>query len=144
MPFDIIFVDIENPFKPLCTVLIILGLIIAYMILHEIVHGFFFRKFSGQKAKYGFTGLYAFAKSDAFYNKKEFLIIALSPIVILGSFCLILNIVLGATYFWYVFAIQIVNISGAAGDLYVALVLIKMPDEILISDEGVSMTIYGK
>ena len=122
----------------------LIPMLIAYMVLHELVHGIFFKKFSGEKAKYGFTGLYAFAKSSAYYNKREFIIIGLSPIVILGVILLILNIILNTTLFWHVFIIQIVNISGAAGDLYVTFVMRKMPTDILIKDDGVAMTIYAK
>lgn len=145
MPIHISSVDSENPFKPLVTLFVILGLMIIYMILHEFVHGIFFKKYSGEKAQYGFTGLYAFAKSNAYYNKKEILIIGLSPIVMLGIVLLILNITLSASCFWYVFSVQILNISGAAGDLYVAYVLNKMPQqELLVKDNGASMTIYTK
>ena len=123
---------------------ILIPMLIVYIVLHEFVHGVFFKKYSGEKAKYGFTGLYAFAKSSAYYNKREYIMISLSPIVILGVILLILNIVLNTAWFWWIFIIQIVNISGAAGDLYVTFVMGKMPADILIKDDGVSMTIYEK
>ena len=136
--------DSENPFKTLMSTVVVFVLVIVYMVLHELVHGIFFKKYSGEKAKYGVTGLYAFAKSDAYYNKKEVNIIELSPIVILGVILVVLNVIFSTTLFWYVFIIQIINISSAVGDLYFACVLRKMPDDILIKDDGVSMTIYGK
>ena len=36
------------------------------------------------------------------------------------------------------------NISGAAGDLYVSWKFTKLPADILINDVGVSMTVYSK
>ena len=60
-----------------------LGLAV-YMLLHEWTHGFM-KKFSGVKPKYGFTGLYAYAKCDAFFDRKSYLIIGLSPIVLWGA-----------------------------------------------------------
>lgn len=58
--------------------------IIAYMIFHELIHGVFMKVFSGRKPHYGFTGLYAYAGSDAFFARKQYLIIAFAPVVILG------------------------------------------------------------
>ena len=126
------------------TTFIVFALAIIYMILHELTHGIFFKKYSGAKVKYGFNGLYAFAKCDAYFNKREYLIIGLSPVVILGVLCLCLNIFLGQTLFWYIYSVQIINLSGAAGDLYVTWILRKMQDDTLISDAGVSMIIYEK
>ena len=53
------------------------------MILHEIIHGGFMKAFSGLKPRYGFTGLYAYAGSDALFNRRQYLIIAFAPVVIL-------------------------------------------------------------
>lgn len=144
MPFNISFIDYENVWKPLAMILMILVIMMIYLILHELTHGFFFKKYSGEKANYGLHGLYAYAKSGAFFNKKEYLIIGLSPVVIFGVLCLTLNIVLGSTLFWYIYFIQIINLSGAAGDFYVIWVMQKMPYDILIKDDGVSMTIFAK
>ena len=55
---------------------------LAYIILHELVHGFFMKRFSGIKPKYGYTFVYAYAGSSAYFNKRDYIIIALSPIVI--------------------------------------------------------------
>ena len=59
--------------------------VIAYMIFHELIHGAFMKAFSGKKPHYGFTGLYAYAGSDAFFARKQYLVIAFAPVVILGG-----------------------------------------------------------
>ncbi|MDD3429217.1 MAG: DUF3267 domain-containing protein, partial [Oscillospiraceae bacterium] len=59
---------------------IVLGMVL-YLVLHELVHGIFMKRYSGEKVKYGFTGLYAFAGSMAYFNKKCYIIIALAPVV---------------------------------------------------------------
>ena len=102
------------------------------------------KRFSDAKVKYGFTGFYAYAASDGFFHKKHYVIIALSPIVILGCVLLILNFLVPVSWFWIVYIIQVLNISGAAGDLYVTLKMNKMPSDILVQDAGVSMTVYAK
>lgn len=124
--------------------LIILVFLIVYMLLHEAVHGIFIYKYSKQKPKLGFKGMYAYAGSDSFFNKRQYIIIALAPIVVWGVVLLILNIILPFSTFWIIYFIQVCNISGAAGDLYITNVIKKMPSDVLIKDVGIEMKIYSK
>ncbi len=123
---------------------LIIPALIFYLLAHEAVHGIFMKKFSGIRAKYGFNGLYAYAGSEAFFNKKHYMIIALAPVVLLGGILIPANILGGADWFWFIFYVQIANLSGAAGDLYVSAIMRKLPEDILIQDMGVSMTVYSK
>lgn len=114
-----------------------------YIILHEAVHGICMKHFVDAKIKYGFTGLYAFAGCDAYFNKRSYIIIALAPVVVWGVVLAILNCLVSAEWFWVVYFIQIINISGAAGDIYVTCKFAKMPKDILVRDTGVAMTVYS-
>lgn len=117
---------------------------ILYMVLHELVHGIFMFHYSKKKPFYGYTGMYAYAGSKCYFNKKSYIVIALAPIVIWGIVLLVLNLIFQETWFWVIYFIQICNLSGAAGDLYVSYRFSKLPEDILINDIGVSMTIYGR
>ena len=116
---------------------------VLYLVLHELVHGICMRAFSGVRPHYGFTGLYAYAGSSAYFGKKPYIVIALAPIVVWGAVLAILNLLVPASWFWPVYFIQIINVSGAAGDLYVTCRLGKLPPDILVRDSGVSMTVYS-
>ena len=118
--------------------------IIAYLILHELIHGITMKFFGTQKVNYGFTGLYAFAGSDDYYCKKSYIRIALAPIVVLGIVIAIINALVPKEWFWVVYFVQLSNISGAAGDMYVTAKFSKMPKDILVQDSGVGMTVYSK
>ena len=96
------------------------------------------------KVKYGFTGIYAFAGSDDYYTKKSYIFIALAPVVVWGVILAVINAFVSETWFWIVYIIQISNISGAAGDLYVTVKFLKFPDDILVHDNGVSMEVFSK
>ena len=122
-------------------IFIFIGIVI-YMILHELVHGIFMYYYSKEKSFFGFTGGYAYAGSHCYYYKKPYLVIALSPIIILGAILLVLNIIF-TEYFWLIYFMQIANISGAAGDLYVTYRFLKLDDNVLVKDIGVSMDVYG-
>ena len=122
---------------------VMLGGTVLYIVLHEAVHGIFFRIYgNGVKPTFGFTGMYAFAASKAYFNRASYLIIGLSPVVILGVVLLVLNLLLPAVWFWPIFLIQITNLSGAAGDFYVSVLLARMPSTLLVQDDGVAMTFY--
>ena len=122
---------------------VMLGGTVLYIVLHEAVHGIFFRIYgNGVKPTFGFTGMYAFAASKAYFNRVSYLIIGLSPVVILGAVLLVLNLLLPAVWFWPIFLIQITNLSGAAGDFYVSVLLARMPSTLLVQDDGVAMTFY--
>jgi hypothetical protein len=88
--------------------------------------------------------MYAYAGSEAYFNKKSYIIIALAPVVIWGAVLGVLCAVLPQSWFWVVYLIQIGNISGAAGDFYVTFKFLKLPKDILVNDTGVAMTVYTK
>ncbi len=151
-----VMIAVVAPFKPLSLffdfsdtaniikVAVMLAGAFAYILLHEAVHGIFMKKFSGAKVKYGFTGMYAYAGSEAYFNKRDYIIIALAPIVIWGIVLAVINMLVPESWFWAVYFIQIFNISGAAGDIFVTAKFSKLPDDILVNDTGYEMTVYKK
>ncbi|MBP3293454.1 MAG: DUF3267 domain-containing protein, partial [Clostridia bacterium] len=125
-----------------CAVLVV-G-VLLYLVLHELIHGVFMRHYSGQRPFYGFTGMYAYAGSNCYFGHTAYTVIALAPIVLLGIALLLLNLFGGREWFWCIYFIQITNLSGAAGDLYVTRMFSRLPPDILILDVGVRMTVYSK
>lgn len=119
-------------------------LMILYMVLHELVHGIAMKICGTKKEKYGFTGLYAFAGSDDYYDKKAYIFIALSPVVLWGAVIALVNPFVSAEWFWVVYMLQIMNLSGAAGDFYVSVKFSAFPKDILVKDYGVGMTVFSK
>ena len=123
---------------------VLIGAMFAYIVLHELVHGVAMKICGTKKIKYGFTGLYAYAGSDDYYDKKSYLFIALAPVVLWGVVLAILNPLVPIEWFWVVYLIQITNLSGAAGDLFVTVKFSRFPNDILIKDHGVGMTVYSE
>ena len=123
---------------------VLLGGVIVYMVLHEMVHGIAMKAFGTKKVKYGFTGMYAFAGSDDYYDRKSYIIIALAPVIVWGIVLAVVNMLVPEEWFWVVYLVQISNISGAAGDLYVTAKFSRLPKNILVRDWGVRMAVYAK
>ena len=61
-----------------------------------------------------------------------------------GAVFLALNLAMGEKFFWFIYLLQLVNVSGAAGDLYVSFRFLRMPKDILVQDTGVSMTVFTR
>ena len=122
----------------------ILGLMVVYMVLHELVHGVAMKLCGTKKVKYGFTGMYAYAGSEDYYCKKAYIFIALAPVVLWGVVLAVINFFVSPQWFWVIYMIQVVNLSGAAGDVFVTAKFSQMPKDILIQDSGVGMTVYSR
>ena len=117
--------------------------IIGYIVLHEAVHGVAMKLCGTKRVRFGVTGLYAYAGSDDYYSKSAYIFIALAPVVLWGIVLAVLCAVLPASWFWIVYLVEIMNISGAAGDFFVTFRFIQFPSDILVKDAGVSMTVYS-
>ena len=123
------------------------GGIIAYLILHELTHGIFMRVFGRTKVKYGLTGLYAYAGSMAYFNKRSYIVTALAPLVIWSAVFVPLTVyayMCGSVYFHVYYLLAVFNISGSAGDIYMAVRTGRMRKTVLVKDSGTDMEIFDK
>ena len=119
--------------------------IILYMVLHELMHGIFMWIFGRERAHFGLKGPFSYARSDLYFGKLEYQIIALAPSLIWGIVLTILcTYFLHTDWFWTFYIIQIVNITGAVSDLYVVFRFLKLPATALVQDSGTSIVVYGK
>ena len=119
-------------------------LMVLYLVLHELVHGVAMKICGTKEVKYGFTGMYAFAGSTDYYDKKAYIFIALAPVVFWGIVLAIVNPFVSVEWFWVVYFIQIINLSGAAGDLFVTVKFSRLPKDILVQDHGVGMKVFSR
>lgn len=118
--------------------------LVLYIVLHEAVHGLFIYLFGKQKPRFGIRLPYAYAASGMYFDKRSYLLIALAPVILFGIALLTLNILLPRPWFWFVYIVQMMNLSGSAGDAYLACLTGRMPDDVLVRDGGTDMTFYTK
>ena len=117
--------------------------IILYMILHELIHGFFMWVFGGEPARFGLSMPFTFARSQIYFNKFQYSIIALAPVLIWGLVLLgLCSHYLKTDWFWTFYFVQIVNLSGAASDIYVVFKFWNLPSKALIQDTGTAIAVY--
>ena len=137
------FLELSGEGLPLQLLVMAVGTV-AYIPLHELVHGVFMRRYSGKRANYGFTLVYAYAGSECYFTRHDHRTISLAPVTFWGLVFLLLLFLLPVNWRWVPFLWQVFNLSGAAGDFYVFHRLGREPDTILCQDTGVKMTVFDR
>lgn len=123
---------------------VLLVSLMAYVVLHELTHAAVMKGYGAQKLRFGYTGLYAFAGSEGdYFGKRAYRHIALAPLTVWTLVFAVLSALVPRDWFWVVWVLLIMNISGAAGDVYVTLRFLKLPGDILVNDTGVAMKVYS-
>jgi Putative zincin peptidase len=123
--------------------LVIIGFV-AYIVLHELVHGAFFWIYSRNRPKFGFRKGYAYAAAPGwFFPRGQYLVIALAPFVLLSilGMALVAMVPVGA-----IVAIlfgMVANAAGAVGDMWIAVKVLREHRKILIEDWGDGMNFYA-
>ncbi len=116
---------------------------IVMIIVHEGLHGLVFWLTTHEKPKFAFKWYYASACAEGWYLPRiPYLIATLTPLVVITAVGLLLLPVLSSTVKYFMALLIISNSSGCAGDVVVALHLLKMPRESLSFDTGDEVTFY--
>ncbi len=144
------FIPISTLFENISPtgLLLRLGVLIVgvplYIVLHELTHGIVMHMVGCEKVSYGFSGMYAYAKCTEYFSKTPYFLIAMTPVLFWGMVLGIVCAAVPSSWFWIFYILEIVNLSGAAGDLFVILRFARLPKEALIYDEGAAMKVYVK
>ena len=124
--------------------LVIALVYLGMIVLHEVVHGFFFWIFTRERPKFGFRGLYAYAGAPRwFFSKRPYLLIGLAPLVLISLAGFIAMLFVPGEWIFPILLFITLNASGAVGDIYAFFWILPKPDDILVRDFGDRMEIYG-
>jgi len=115
--------SLDGGFFPL---LLVLGVIVAYIILHEAVHGVLFLVFGG-RPRFGvklvgrFFPVAFYATSRAPVSRNQYLLVILAPFLTLTPVFLVIGILANAEGIVVLAIIAMaMNVSGSVGDLMMA------------------------
>ncbi|MFP9191723.1 DUF3267 domain-containing protein [Natronosalvus vescus] len=129
-------------------VALLVGTLVLVAVPHELLHGVAMHRYNGD-ARYGvqlarFVFPYAYAESDATYERNTMLVILVTPFVVISSLGVLLALGLEAT--WPLFFVA-ANAAGSVGDLWTALRLLRYPSTVRVgpppADEG-ALGVYGR
>ena len=134
----------EGGVHPLLRMAVMLLAALAYIVLHELTHAAVMKLAGGGKVRFGFVKGMAYAGSEGdWFDKPAYIAVALAPVLVWGLVFGLAAARVSREWFWAVWFLQLVNVSGAAGDLYVTARFLRLPANILVRDTGVEMTVYS-
>ncbi|HVB75137.1 MAG TPA: DUF3267 domain-containing protein [Ktedonobacteraceae bacterium] len=110
--------------------------------LHELLHGAAFllwggRPYFGAKLPYA---LYCGAKNQLF-RRNQYLVVGLAPFVVITLAGIILTLVAPVTAA-YTLAVTVGNISGAAGDIWSVVRMLRLPGTTLVEDTELGYRVW--
>lgn len=114
----------------------VVGAIAGVTVLHELVHGAVYRRL-GYRVSYGVApqlGAFYAATFHQFQRRNHNLVVGLAPLVALNAVLLPLLFVPIPLVAFGAFIALVFNTAGAAGDLYLAISLLRMPADALMYD----------
>lgn len=136
--------DGNNPWINLIYILVFLVCLIAYIILHELVHGAVYKFFTREKLTFGLTLTVAFCGVPNIYvYRKPALAAVLAPFVVFLPIFLTLCFVLPEPLMKMLASFMLgMHLGGCCGDLWVSgLLIFKLRDRrTLINDTGPKQT----
>ena len=124
-------------------VIVLVGIFIIVFI-HEMVHGLFFWFFTRERPRFAFKLAYAYAAApDWFIPRNQYLVVGLSPLIVLSLVAILLFIFLPPYGVGLVLVLASFNVAGAVGDLAISGWLLMKKSDLLINDSGDAATIFG-
>ncbi|MEP7133862.1 MAG: DUF3267 domain-containing protein [Chloroflexota bacterium] len=124
---------------------IALGGILLTLVFHELTHGLVMKIF-GAKPSYGILWKQAmfYATTPGFaYQRNSYLQIALAPLIALSSLSVLGMWLMGGTA-WVAFCALcgVINASGAIGDLWMTIIVLRYPVSAYVMDERDGIRIF--
>lgn len=129
----------------LSTTLLSLVAFFLLIILHEVIHGIFFKLFNPEaKVKYGFKNGMAYATSpNSFYTKGKFVWICLAPFIII-TFILFFLLYFGIITPTSFALIASLHAAACVGDFYWVYLIIRLEKGAYVEDTEVGISFYRK
>jgi len=123
--------SISLPFQLIVDAMIAAALM---MLIHELVHGVFFWRFTGRRPTFGIKGLYVYAAapSDIYFPRNQYLAVGIAPFVLLTLVGLTLMLIVPVVIVPILILFIAFNAAGAAGDLIMFAWLLSYPPDTLM------------
>jgi hypothetical protein len=139
-----ISLDADNLGQTAVGGLLVLVLSVGTIVVHELLHGAAM-KYYGGKPRYGagvahFVLPYAYATTDTEFTRNQFIVVALTPLVVITAVGVPLMLLVGLPALIVPLAL---NIGGAVGDLWMVRVLLRYPADVDVADDVTGLRVFG-
>ncbi len=130
--------------SPLIFILEMVVIVLVVLVVHEAIHGLGFLLLARVRPVFAFRGTYAYAAAPGWYiPRPRYFPIALAPLVVISLVCIWLIAIVPAQMLAGVILAAVMNASGAVGDIWAAVLLLRSPAECLSIDAGDEIDIYA-
>lgn len=116
----------------------------CYIILHESIHLIFMKFFSKGKIHISIKFPTISVGSNGKFNKAQFMIVALAPVIILGVILILLMLFSPKEYTFFLTILLILNFAGSGGDYLQVFEMHKYPNDTFFQDSSDETIIYKK
>ena len=123
--------------------LALIVLVAISLIVHELIHGFFFWFFTRSKPVYALRLAYAYAAAPSWYIPvRQYWIIGLAPLVLIDVAGLLLIMLAPASWVLILVFLVALNTGGAVGDLLITFRLLRTSPACLVNDVGDGVSFF--
>src|SRR5690606_32150798 len=133
---------LSRTLNPFLSFLITVVLVFVYIALHESVYSVFIQIFCRSCPAYRIRFPFLSVGSEAYFNRRSFIIIALAPVTIWGAALISLLALVPNPLFLSVYILMIVNFAGSAGDYIQAYIALTSPADTLFQDNGKATALF--
>ena len=133
---------LSTDLNPFLSFLVTILLVLIYMAFHELTHALFIKIFSGSRPSFRIRFPFLSVGGEAIFKRRDFIVIALAPVLLWGSLLLILLFIIPERFFLSIFALVIVNFAGSGGDYVQAYIAFNSPAHTLFQDNGKETTLF--
>ncbi len=120
-------------------------LLVGVLPLHEAIHGLAIL-WTGHKPRFGMElnkGILYATADNALFRRREFVVIALAPLVVISAGALLGTLLLPGSAYIPVTLAAALNANGAIGDLWMARAVLRYPPDMLVRDEQDGIRIFA-
>jgi hypothetical protein len=118
--------------------------LVVFLVLHELIHGAFFWIYSRSRPRFGLRSGYAYAAAPGWYfPRRQYLVIALAPFLLLSILGMILLRVVPVGMLAAILFGTVTNAAGAVGDIWIAILILRERRSIVIEDLGDGFNFYA-
>lgn len=129
----------------LIALLVFLLVFVSMVTLHEAIHGLFFWLYTQGKVKFAFKGAYAYAAAPDWYlQKRPYMVVSMAPLIMMSIIGCVALLLVPLGWVNPLMLVITMNAAGAIGDIYVFLLLLRMPEDVLIRDFGERMELFTR
>ncbi len=115
----------------------LLVFVILTMLIHELIHGFFFWTFTRSRPVFALRPLYAYAAApDWFIPARHYWIVGLAPLALIDVIGLLIILVASPGWTAVLGFLVALNTAGAVGDMYIVARLLRLSPDSLVKDAG--------